>query len=99
MKQPMIQPSPSDSHAPQQVARPGIRIGGLTRVAAAVVVALLPLSTLSAQNSDDPNKVEAPQPRPPSKPASTLAGMASAMLLGALVVGVNFIPSKRGHQD
>lgn len=40
-----------------------------------------------------------PVPAPPRNPPAHLLGTAMAFILGALVVGVNFIPSKRGHQD
>ena len=40
-----------------------------------------------------------PVPAPPKNPPAHLLGKAMAFLLGAMVVGVNFIPSKRGHQD
>lgn len=40
-----------------------------------------------------------PVPAPPRNPPSHLMGIAAGIVLGCLVVGVNFIPSKRGHQD
>jgi len=77
------------------------RAKNVVRAVAAVAILVLPLAPLSAQpnNDKDPNKLEAPQPRPPGKPAGTFIGMLSAFVLGGLVIGVNFIPSKRGHQD
>ncbi len=45
------------------------------------------------------NELTPPVPTPPRNPPSFLLGIAVAFVLGALVVGVNFIPSKRGHQD
>lgn len=83
--------------------RPVFRASRVVRAAAILAAGLLPLASLSAQptpeKKDDPSKIEAPQPRPPSKPASTFASMMAALTLAALVIGVNFIPSKRGHQD
>ena len=52
-----------------------------------------------AQPEVDPNQLVAPVPAPPRNPPSHLMGIAAGLLLGCLVVGVNFIPSKRGHQD
>lgn len=46
-----------------------------------------------------PNERTAPVPAPPSTPPKFYIGLAGAFVLGALVVGVNFIPSKRSHQD
>lgn len=103
MTQPASPSRPLESQPASTTASPRPRVLGLARASTAVAIVLLPLATLSAQTTPekkgDPNKIDAPQPRPPAKPASTLAGMASALLMGALVIGVNFIPSKRGHQD
>lgn len=41
----------------------------------------------------------APVPAPPTKPPSHLLGTVMCFVLGAMIIGVNFIPSKRGHQD
>jgi hypothetical protein len=57
---------------------------------------------MAQQNNNQPKKKEgltAPVPAPPRTPPSHLVGVIFCFLLGGLVVGVNFIPSKRGHQD
>lgn len=40
-----------------------------------------------------------PAPLPPTAPPSAPLQMAVGVLLLALLMGVSFIPSKRGHQD
>ncbi|MGE3107197.1 MAG: hypothetical protein AB7G11_02860 [Phycisphaerales bacterium] len=70
---------------------------------AALVIVPLASSTAVAQPNDrnqgDPNELNAPQPSAPNKAQSTITGTLVAMALAGLVVGVNCIPSKRGHQD
>lgn len=79
-----------------------------TRIAARLLAGTLALGTLTfvaapvmaQQNNPAPeNELSPPVPAPPRNPPSFLMGIAMAFVLGALVVGVNFIPSKRGHQD
>lgn len=79
---------------------------GLRRTVAALVagVVLTGASAALAQPNNqnrnrDMNEMVAPQPLPPTKPQSTMTGTLIAIVLTGLVLGVNFIPSKRGHQD
>jgi hypothetical protein len=79
-----------------------------TKLAARLLAGTLALGTLTCvaapvmaqpNNTNAENELAPPVPSPPRNPPSFLMGIAMAFVLGALVVGVNFIPSKRGHQD
>ena len=54
-----------------------------------------------AQESSSKKKVEVLQPPTPPAGKSEISWLsyATAIILGGLIAGVNFIPSKRGHQD
>lgn len=78
------------------------------RLAAPIVAGALAIGALcaappeaSAQSStkDKSKELTPPVPNPPKDPPSHLMGMLMVLVLGGLVIGVNFIPSKRGHQD
>lgn len=61
-------------------------------------------ASLPAMAQNTPGKSEKkgltpPVPSPPKAPPSHLVGFVFAFLLAGVVIGVNFIPSKRGHQD
>ncbi|HYE02287.1 MAG TPA: hypothetical protein VD963_03525 [Phycisphaerales bacterium] len=76
---------------------------GLCGLAASL--SLLLGSTALAQNTpgnnpgQDEKRLTPPIPNPPAarKPAYIMVGL--AIVITGIVVGVNFIPSKRGHQD
>ena len=69
--------------------------------AASLFAAPLPALAQDAPSGGSKKKeVLAIAPTPPSgKSDIPWTPYAAAILLGLLVVGVNFIPSKRGHQD
>jgi hypothetical protein len=82
------------------------RSGSITRALVLVVAlgAMVPAASSLAQPNNnnkgkDPNELVAPQPAPPSKTPSTILGTLIAVALAGIVLGVNCIPSKRGHQD
>ena len=86
--------------ATRSYARSSLRvIAPLALTIAALVPAASSLAQPNNQNKRDPNELIAPQPTPPSKTPSTVAGTLIALLLAGIVLGVNCIPSKRGHQD
>lgn len=65
--------------------------------AAACVLALSPVAFGQSSKKDEPL-------RPPTAPLATTSSpnyiaMGTGVALAALVLGVSFIPSKRGHQD
>jgi hypothetical protein len=76
-----------------------------TRLAARLLAGALAVGTLTSVTSpvfaqgDKKKELTPPVPSPPQKPAGFLLGIGAALVFGALVIGVNFIPSKRGHQD
>jgi len=95
-----ITPSPKSSNLP--LRRTGALRGSIliASFAAAALLATLPVSGQPTPPKPvDPTTIEAPQPRPPAKTPSTVVGMLSGLFLAFVVLAVNFIPSKRGHQD
>ncbi len=69
---------------------------------AAVVAGTVALpSAAEAQNQPGGtgSELNPPVPAPPQKVTTNFAALAEAFFLAALIVGVNLIPSKRGHQD
>lgn len=48
---------------------------------------------------EDDVKIKPPVPAPPRNEASDVLGIVFAAALGALALGVNMIPGRRGHQD
>lgn len=76
------------------------------RLTARLLAGALALGTLTcvaspvlAQSGSDKKELAPPVPAPPRNPPGFLLGIGAALVFGALVIGVNFIPSKRGHQD
>jgi hypothetical protein len=69
---------------------------------AAAAVALLSVPALaqpSDTNKSKKNEPLVPPTPPPNKSDIPWTPYIVAVVLAGLVVGVNFIPSKRGHQD
>jgi hypothetical protein len=78
-----------------------IRSLGLALIAAASLATACPPSAL-AQNRPPAaaGELNPPVPAPPkTQGTSKLITMLEAILLAAMIIGVNLIPSKRGHQD
>lgn len=76
----------------------------LARLAAIGVVALAVVPAAIAQNTGQVNgkTVVLNPPTPPNTGSTGFSPVTSIMtgiLIAALAVGMNFIPSKRGHQD
>jgi hypothetical protein len=77
------------------------RSGPALAAAVGVALVLAPAPAALGQAVGSAKKEEL---RPPVAPLSTSASapyipMGVGLLLAALVIGMNFIPSKRGHQD
>ena len=74
------------------------RMARLVVVAGAVVAVAAP--GVMAQSGKKKEKVELVVPTPPvGKSETPWMPYGAAILLAGLIIGVNFIPSKRGHQD
>ena len=73
------------------------------RNALLVVAASCVLATAAgvalAQSGIGVQRLSPPTMNPPKEAESDLGAMAMGILILLLVVGVNFIPSKRGHKD
>ncbi len=71
------------------------RLGAVTGVAAAWLLALAPAPSGAAAQTES---LKPPSVNQSDDPPTVRMYLVTA-LLGALVVGANLIPSKRGHQD
>ncbi len=68
-------------------------------VLGAACVLAVAADVASAQSGIGIQRLTPPTMNPPKEAESDLGAMGMGILILLLVVGVNFIPSKRGHKD
>lgn len=83
-------------HRARRSIRPLALAGAALLLAAA---AAGPAMGQSSRRTAEPDVLEPPSMGSLKQTDSVLPRLGVAMLMSALVIGVNLIPSKRGHQD